>query len=266
MKRLDLAHVAYDAVDLLRGQLAARVDLRFRAGFHSLPLAADPASLRRVIAALVTAAVPEAPPRVRLRLEAAPHAEPADLSLALRQLLPVESGRAPFTADQADLQSIGAVLEPHEGLAPGLLWQLRFAAAEPPRALGEALPIGDETILLVDDEEIVRETGRRALERLGYRVVLAADGLEALERIATVGDAVDLLLTDITMPRLSGLELVRHLRNGGSRVRVLVASGSAPLTERGPGAPPPGLPFIGKPWLLAELAAAVRRALDEPPA
>jgi CheY-like chemotaxis protein len=123
------------------------------------------------------------------------------------------------------------------------------------------MPGGDETILLVDDDETLRRTGKRILERLGYRVLLAADGEEALDVFRQHAEEIDLVVSDVRMPRMGGLELVARLREEGSAVRVLIASGSMGA-DLDPGPETHGLPVIAKPWGLAEFAARVRRVLD----
>src|SRR5262249_34247936 len=71
---------------------------------------------------------------------------------------------------------------------------------------------GTETILLVDGEQVLRELGARVLGRLGYRVIMASDGLEALELFRRQRGDIDLVLLDLTMPRLSGRDTFRQLR------------------------------------------------------
>src|SRR5947199_6596835 len=76
-------------------------------------------------------------------------------------------------------------------------------------------------ILVVDDERAVRESLRRALELEGYDIELAADGVEAVERLEQNGEP-DAVILDVLMPGLDGLEVCRRIRNHGSRVPVLM--------------------------------------------
>lgn len=87
-----------------------------------------------------------------------------------------------------------------------------------------------EKILLVEDEEAVLETGRRLLESLGYQVLTARNGREALEIYDSQGSEIALVLTDMVMPEMGGLQLVEGLRQRGSPVKVVVMSGY-PLEE-----------------------------------
>jgi two-component system cell cycle sensor histidine kinase/response regulator CckA len=116
-------------------------------------------------------------------------------------------------------------------------------------------------ILLVDDEETVRRVTGRLLEKLGYRVKAAADGSEAL-RIVETGEDFDLVLTDVVMPGLSGIEMAERLREIRPGQKILFTSG---YTTREFGRPPgePPQPFMPKPFSLEDLARAVRRALTD---
>jgi DNA-binding response OmpR family regulator len=115
------------------------------------------------------------------------------------------------------------------------------------------------TILLVDDELLIRELGRELLERLGHRVLTARDGAEAL-RLYQAGD-VDLVLLDYCLPELDGLQVLIGLRARDSRVPVLMISGffSAQETARLHAAGANG--FIYKPFRMAQLQQQIRVAL-----
>ena len=129
----------------------------------------------------------------------------------------------------------------------------------------EPTPTGDsagETILLVEDEPALRGAATRVLRKSGYVVLVASDGREALELLEHDGH-VDLIITDVVMPRLGGNELIRALRDRGQYIRVLFTSG---YPGRGdlPEVLEPGFPFLTKPWTIPELLAAVRGALEAP--
>jgi CheY-like chemotaxis protein len=120
---------------------------------------------------------------------------------------------------------------------------------------------GRETVLLVDDEEMIRSLGRTILERYGYEVLLAEDGQEAVELYQRERDRIDLVILDLTMPRLSGHDAFRQLREIDPSVRVLFASGYSAehLTADDPERV---LGFVGKPYRPRELAQSVRSALE----
>jgi CheY-like chemotaxis protein len=132
-----------------------------------------------------------------------------------------------------------------------------------PRVSGSAGPSsGVQTILLVEDEEGVRDVAARVLRRAGYRVLEAADGIEALELDAMFGAGIDLVLTDVVMPRLGGPELVRRLSARAPGRKVLFTSGysASPISE----ARETGQSFLQKPYLPSTLVAAVRALLNGP--
>jgi CheY-like chemotaxis protein len=121
---------------------------------------------------------------------------------------------------------------------------------------------GSETILVVEDEESVRRLATRALERLGYRVLLARDGAEGLELYRRNRDAISLILTDVVMPRMGGQELVDAVRKEGGSTRILFTSGYTSRSDRTSSGIDPEAPFLPKPWTIEELAGTIRQVLD----
>jgi PAS domain S-box-containing protein len=126
------------------------------------------------------------------------------------------------------------------------------APVPPPRG-------GSETVLLCEDEAPLRELTREVLEEFGYRVLEAGDGKEALELVAGYRERIDLLLTDVVMPRMNGSELAARLAQERN-LRVLYMSGYTEASMvRGT---VPGAGFLQKPFSPLVLARAVREALD----
>ena len=126
----------------------------------------------------------------------------------------------------------------------------------------EVIERGSETILLVEDEESVRLLSRTLLERDGYRVLEAANPLEALATISEHAEPIDLLLTDVMMPGESGPELFRRLRGVRPEIRVLYVSGYTDQAIVTRGILEAGAPFLQKPFSAAALARKVREVLD----
>ena len=123
---------------------------------------------------------------------------------------------------------------------------------------------GSETVLLAEDERIIRDLVERALVRRGYRVLTAGDGQEALQVARLHEGRIDLLVSDVVMPRIGGPELARALRKRDPAVRVLLMSGySADALREGHGVP--DSEFVPKPFTPDELARRVRQLLDRPP-
>jgi|GEM_PF-3697676 len=118
------------------------------------------------------------------------------------------------------------------------------------------------TILLVEDEGLVRRLARSVLERAGHRVVEAQDGVAALEAARSHNGPIDLLLTDLVMPRMGGLELSRHLIREHPGLRIAFMSGY-PLRHGGELLPDDAL-LIAKPFKAAELRDHIATALNEP--
>ena len=119
------------------------------------------------------------------------------------------------------------------------------------------------TILVVDDEGIIRDLARSALEASGFKVLEARDGLEAVE-LFQAGQAVDLVLLDMTMPRMGGAEAFRLIRDLAPNVKVLLTSGytQRESLESLADLPPDG--FLQKPFRIKELVNRVRDLLREP--
>jgi two-component system cell cycle sensor histidine kinase/response regulator CckA len=120
-----------------------------------------------------------------------------------------------------------------------------------------------ETILLVDDEALVRRIGRTLLTKLGYEILEAADGLEALEICRVKGDSIGLVLLDLTMPNLTGKETFARLHEMLPDLPVLICSGYlVDLNEftQECGACPDG--FVQKPYSFGDMAEMVRKTLD----
>jgi len=134
-------------------------------------------------------------------------------------------------------------------------------APPPPQATRPAPVLGRETILVVDDEPLLRDVGRRILEDRGFHVLVATDGLEAVEIYRQHKDAIDLVMLDLTMPRLSGRDTLRHLREIDAGVAVLYVTGYAAKIADACGDRVQGL--LPKPFRAEELIDAVRAALDK---
>ena len=119
-----------------------------------------------------------------------------------------------------------------------------------------------ETILVVEDNPQVRALTIERLQRLGYRVLEAEDGPEALEKFVT-GNRIDLVFSDVVMPGgLSGFDLAHAIRQRDQNARVLLTSGFSEGAARDVGLELDKEKVLRKPYSLAELAEAIRRAID----
>src|SRR6185503_10207473 len=139
--------------------------------------------------------------------------------------------------------------EPNAGSTVRIYFPVAQAGDAALSILRETLPRGgNETILLVEDEEPIRRTARKVLERFGYRVQVAADGEEALEVIRERGEEIDLVISDVVMPRMGGRGLYDAARASGAKMKFLFASGYTARDVGATGEIDADMPFIHKPW------------------
>jgi CheY-like chemotaxis protein len=124
---------------------------------------------------------------------------------------------------------------------------------------------GTETILLAEDEQDVREVAREFLESAGYTVLLAANGAEALEHAAGFSGSVDLLVTDMVMPAMTGHELVRRLRQQRAEFGVIYMSGYSEQAAAEATKSDPRAIVLTKPFSRAAILRAVREILERMP-
>jgi CheY-like chemotaxis protein len=122
---------------------------------------------------------------------------------------------------------------------------------------------GSETILLVDDESMILKVGRQLLEKIGYNVLLARGGLEALKIYEKEKTNIDLVILDMVMPKMSGGETFDRLKTINPEVRVLLSSGyslneqSQEMADRGCAG------FIQKPFSITVLSQKLREILGQ---
>jgi CheY-like chemotaxis protein len=164
----------------------------------------------------------------------------------------------------------GGTISVHSELGAGS----RFCVCLP-RQLEAPLPLqreaatvsaatGHETVLLVEDEPMILRVARLALERRGYRVLSADNGLAALELVRATTEHIALLITDVVMPKLGGSELAARLSEVRPGIKVLYTSGYAENALAIQGVMKARVNFIQKPYALATLCQRVREVLDEP--
>jgi CheY-like chemotaxis protein len=117
---------------------------------------------------------------------------------------------------------------------------------------------GTETILLVDDEEIVRNMFSSILESCGYKVILAVDGQDAIEKYNQFIDSIDLVITDVAMPRKDGISVYKEIKSINQNSRILLMSGYLPpkldIKE--------DVTIIEKPFSPYDIIVKIRKTLD----
>ncbi|MGO8878957.1 MAG: response regulator [Desulfomonilaceae bacterium] len=125
------------------------------------------------------------------------------------------------------------------------------------------IPGGTETVLLVDDEDLLRELGARILNQYGYHVITASNGKEALEIYQREGESISLVILDLIMPEMDGRQCMAEILRIDPNVKVVIASGyseSGPangtMADRAKG-------FVQKPYNVRQFLQTVREILDK---
>ncbi len=135
-------------------------------------------------------------------------------------------------------------------------------APEQAAKMVQAIPGGSETILLVEDNPALRQSVADSLVGLGYKVLSASNGVEALESFANQNSAIDLVLTDLVMPGLGGGELAKLLRHQQPDIKILIMTGH-PLNENESLLGElEKIEWLQKPFEIEDLADRLRAVLD----
>jgi CheY-like chemotaxis protein len=164
------------------------------------------------------------------------------------------------------VQNCGGTITVYSELSEGTTFNVFLpiieTKTEPQIAAEEPLPTGTERILFVDDEETLVDMGRQMLERLGYEVVTRTSSIDALELFKTQPDNFDLIITDMTMPNMTGDKLAMEVMKIRPDIPIILCTGfSARITEER--AKDMGIKaFVMKPLLIRDLANTVRKVLD----
>ena len=127
----------------------------------------------------------------------------------------------------------------------------------------DILPLGNERILFVDDEKSIVGFGKDMLEGLGYKVTAKTSSLEALETFRAESGAFDLVITDMTMPDLTGATLAQRLWAIRKDIPIILCSGFSQLIDGGQAKKLGIREYVTKPYTLTTLAKAVRKALEQ---
>jgi CheY-like chemotaxis protein len=151
----------------------------------------------------------------------------------------------------------------------GTTFEVRLPRRHEPAQRPRSVPVvtavgGTETVLVVEDDPLVREITARALRSGGYRVLVAGGGTEALEVAARLEGALDLLVSDVVMPGMDGRTLADELRRRRTGLRVLFASGYTQDVISHHGVLDAGVELLAKPFTAGALLARVRAVLDAP--
>jgi CheY-like chemotaxis protein len=301
LEPLNLNAAAQEMVEILKRTIDPRIHLQLKGAEELGLVQADPGQINQVLMNLCLNARDAMPEGGRLALEtdnvqlddeyARLHLEARAGEFVRLRVSDTGMGIPPdvlprifepfFTTKKAGegtglgLAMVFGIIKQHQGwidcyseVAQGTRFDIYL-----PRARQEARPApaktpsaatvsGSETILLVDDEALVRNLARTILHRYGYRVLLSEDGRQALEIYRRERDRIDLVILDLTMPQLSGRETLEALRLLDPNVRVVLSSGySVEHVNQLAGDGFCG--FVNKPYRPEELARTVRAVLDK---
>ncbi len=280
---LDLNRVVSGTVSTIRGIVGSRIEVIQMLAPELDPVVADPGQLEQVLLQLGGRARDAMPDGGRLELRtglaevdasaAALHtglSQGTYVTLSVRDDAPLP---APVVLDDPGLVSVYGIVK-HSGgyiaadssAGQGTTFTVYFRRAESPAATGPTAPAlgGSGTVLLVEDEEQVRELGRRVLERAGYTVLTAVDAESAAATADRHPGHIHLLITDIVLPRASGRELAARLGIHRPAIKVLYVSGTSDDAVARHRMLEPGTEFLEKPFSLEGLLRKVRQVLVTP--
>lgn len=301
-KPVDLAQVVAESLRLLRPTLPSTIAVEQSLGDAPLRVLADATAVQQVVMNLATNAAHAMPAMGRLEIALEPfyakdsfvraHPEMHEGQYVMLRVRDTGSGMTPEVRSRAmepffttkppgsgsglGLAMVHGIMREHEGLVEldsvvgeGTTVRCLFPAIEgAAQAVTEDeddLPRGHgERVLFLDDEPSLSRLGARRLESLGYEVTALTSPEQALQRLAA--QEFDLVVTDYTMPKVTGLDLAKRLRADGRKLPIIllsgVASGLDPDTISAAGVSL----LIAKPVGIVELATAVRQLLDGPAA
>jgi PAS domain S-box-containing protein len=298
---LDLNEVVGGMIQMVSRVIGENIDLAFMPGAKLGNVRADPSQIEQVVLNLVVNARDAMPQGGRLTIETcnveldknytAKHAvvEPGpyvmltvtdtgcgmDAQTQARIFEPFFTTKEQGKGTGLGLATAYGVVKQSEGYIwvysePGhgttlKIYLPKVAAKAAAPAVAKVIPApasGSETILFVEDEGSVRELVREYLSACGYRVLEASDGIEALDLAATHPGAIQLLITDVVMPRLSGRELASQIAAARRDLKVLYISGYTDDSVFRHGVLEGGMEFLQKPFNLRTLAQKIREILD----
>jgi two-component system cell cycle sensor histidine kinase/response regulator CckA len=300
LRRLDLSRAVQEACSLVRGSFSSRVEFEVQTGWDLPPIEADPNQVREVVLNLVVNASEAigdgiGSVRVRTGIERLDRAAIAsrfsgvDVAPGAYAYLEVQDTGPGMTQDVANrifepffttkfmgrglgLSAVQGIVRGHRGAieletSPGLGTRFRVflpvAAQEIPEPAPRRVEERRRSVLVIDDEEAVRDVVSAVLSRAGYTVVTASDGLAGLEAFRSRESQISLVILDVSMPRMSGAEVLAEIRRSGARVQILITSGypeSEAMTriEREDIAG-----FLQKPFTVRQLGTLIARLLGD---
>jgi len=296
---IDLVRLVEELCSLLRRLIGEDIELDLELGQVPLTVVADPSQVEQLVINLAANARDAMPDGGRLEIRVTPrpsvqqsggsgHSPSAEVELCVRDsgigMRPDQAERAfdPFYTTKPigkgaglGLATVHAVANQcggsvriesvaGQGTAVRVFFPLSDLEPENLEAISHSAGSlqGKETILLVEDEPEIRAILAEVIQSYGYRVLVASDGVQALTLIDESDHAIDLLLTDVVMPKLSGPELARRVAGADPQVRVVYMSGYSQEGALRPVRSGEDVRILKKPFSPRVLLSALRQELD----
>ncbi|MGZ3598016.1 MAG: hybrid sensor histidine kinase/response regulator [Syntrophales bacterium] len=302
-KVIDIVPTVKEALKLLRSSLPSTIEIRQDIAIppEKGVILADPTQIHQVLMNLCTNAAhamrdkggilsvslasveaatylvsryPDLKPGPYVRLTVGDTGHGVDPSILERIFDPYFTTKGPGEGTGMGLAVVQGIVKRHGGMitvqseiGKGTSFHLLFPRIEQEIAqeamVAEVLPRGRERILFVDDEKSLVDLGKGMLESLGYSVTIKTNSLEALETFRAQPDAFDLIITDVTMPGMTGIELAKELMAIRSDIPIILCTGFSELIDEKHAKEMGIREFVMKPFVIGKHAKAIRRVLEE---
>jgi len=216
---------------------------------------------------------PDLKPGPYVRLTVGDSGHGVDPSILERIFDPYFTTKGPGEGTGMGLAVVQGIVNRHGGMitvnseiGKGTTFHALFPRIEqeivPEDMLAEALPTGSERILFIDDEKTLVDLGKGMLESLGYSVTIKTNSLEALETFRAEPDAFDLVITDVTMPAMTGIELAKELMAIRPDIPIILCTGFSELINEKQAKEMGIQEFVMKPFVIGKHAKTIRKVLE----
>lgn len=301
-KPIKIQYVLKEALKLLRASIPTTIEIKQKIDPHCAAVFADPTQIHQIIMNLCTNAyhamqksggvlavslneieldAEDLPSKITLVPGPYVRLEVTDNGVGMNQVTMGRIFEPYFTTKPTGkgtglglsvvhgiVKSCGGEITVYSEPGMGTTFHLYFPVIEEEQLLSETdtnveIPTGDEKILLVDDEEIIVNLEKQILEKLGYQITAFTDSEEALQAFINKPESFDLLITDLTMPRITGLQLAREVISVRSDIPIILCSGFSETISAEQAKSLGIREYIMKPVIKKIFAQTIRKVLDE---